>query len=91
MPLDWHSWNTKPNFEFVIDGLKLQISNMRAIEDGKPLEKPKAIMFFIQGYGVYPSRIANVAKMLAEQGIEWACIDMRGFGNSESDYRGVVE
>ena len=61
------------------------------MKNGMVTEKPKALLFFIHGYGDRTSRWAVMAKMLAQKGIEWVSIDQRNFGHSEGNHRGVID
>ena len=59
-------WPDEPGFELFCDGYRLHVSRYRARNKDQLLVKPKAILFYVHGYGAYFSRLAFLAKMLAQ-------------------------
>ena len=59
-------------------------------KSGEFIENPKAIVFYVHGYGDYASRYAYVGEYLSNLGIEFAGLDQRGFGTSEGS-EGKIE
>lgn len=65
------------------EGKDLKIHHFRHLAEGDRAENPKAVIFYVHGYGDYSSRYAFIGKYLSHLGYEFAGIDQRGFGDSE--------
>jgi len=61
----------------------LKLYHCRFKAKGEFAENPKALIFYVHGYGDYSSRYAYVGEFLSERGYEFVALDQRGFGNSE--------
>ena len=88
-----YKWTEINAFKFErknMDGEQISLNHFHYAAEGQWKSNPKAVIFYVHGYGDYGSRYAYIGKYLAKLGYEFAGIDQRGFGNSQG-HEGRVE
>ena len=79
-------WTKVNPFKFertTLDGKEITLNHFHYQASGEWAAQPKAVIFYVHGYGDYGSRYAYIGKYLAKLGYEFAGLDQRGFGDSE--------